>query len=147
MATYWLRLAQVMASCLTASSHYLDQCWLSISKVKSSLIHLRAYIVEVVSKHMPPTSERRCKIFSHWLSADLTHCHFGVFHLSSLVIFKSILVIDGWGISCENALKWIKLDLTVLMLSQYWFRQCLDAVRQEAITWANFNPYVSIWRS
>ena len=28
------------------------------------------------------------------------------------VIFKQILVIDGWGISCEIALRWISLNLT-----------------------------------
>ena len=29
----WSTLVQVMASCLTAPSHYLNQCWLIISKV------------------------------------------------------------------------------------------------------------------
>ena len=37
-AIWWQRfgwtLAQVMACCLTAPSHYLDQCWLIISKVE-----------------------------------------------------------------------------------------------------------------
>ena len=28
------------------------------------------------------------------------------------VIFKQILVIDGWGISCEIALIWMSLDIT-----------------------------------
>ena len=28
------------------------------------------------------------------------------------VIFKLILMIDGWGISCETALRWMSLDLT-----------------------------------
>ena len=28
------------------------------------------------------------------------------------VIFKQILVIDGWGISCEIALTWMSLDFT-----------------------------------
>ena len=31
----WSTLAQVMACCLTAPSHYLNQCWLIISKVPS----------------------------------------------------------------------------------------------------------------
>ena len=31
----WSTLAQVMACCLTAPSHYLNQCWLFISKVQS----------------------------------------------------------------------------------------------------------------
>ena len=45
--------AQVMACCLTAPSHYLNQCWLIIGKVKrhsskrSSDIHLRASSQEI----------------------------------------------------------------------------------------------------
>ena len=39
------------------------------------------------------------------------------------VIFKRILVIDGWGISCEIALIWMSLDFTdEVMISQHWFR-------------------------
>ena len=36
------------------------------------------------------------------------------------VIFKQILVIDGWGISCEIALIWMSLDFTddLSMLTQ-----------------------------
>ena len=37
------------------------------------------------------------------------------------VIFKLILVIDGWGISCEIVLTWTPQDL-LLMRSQHWFR-------------------------
>ena len=29
------------------------------------------------------------------------------------VIFKQILVIDGWGISCEIALIWMSLDFVI----------------------------------
>ena len=28
------------------------------------------------------------------------------------LIFKNILVIDGWGLSCEIALIWMSLDIT-----------------------------------
>ena len=45
------------------------------------------------------------------------------------VIFKEILVIDGWGISCETALIWMSLDFTDD-----------GALRQQAITWANVDP-------
>ena len=40
-------LAQVMAFCLTAPSHYLNQCLLIINKIKSSDIHLRASSQEI----------------------------------------------------------------------------------------------------
>ena len=51
----WSTLVQVMACCLTAPSHYLNQCWLIISKV---LWHLKL-----------PISKARLKITfskSHW---------------------------------------------------------------------------------
>ena len=47
-AAWWQRsgstLAQVMACCLTAPSHYLNQCWLIISEVH---IHIRAISQEM----------------------------------------------------------------------------------------------------
>ena len=43
------------------------------------------------------------------------------------VIFKQILVIDGWGISCEIALIWMSLDITddqsTLVQVMAWCRQ------------------------
>ena len=43
------------------------------------------------------------------------------------VIFKQILVIDGWGISCEIALIWMSLDFTddqsTLVQVMAWCRQ------------------------
>ena len=47
------------------------------------------------------------------------------------VIFKQILVIDDWGISCEIALTWKPQDLT---------DDKSTLVRQQAITWANVDP-------
>ena len=43
------------------------------------------------------------------------------------VIFKQILVIDGWGISCEIALIWMSLDFTddqsTMVQVMAWYRQ------------------------
>ena len=43
------------------------------------------------------------------------------------VIFKQILVVDGWGISCEIALIWMSLDFTddqsTLVHAMAWCRQ------------------------
>ena len=43
------------------------------------------------------------------------------------VIFKQILAIDGWGISCEIALIWMSLDFTddqsTLVQAMAWCRQ------------------------
>ena len=51
-------LAQVMASCLTAPSHYLNQCWLIISKV---LWYLSEHIM-IKKNLMKPSSKARLKI-------------------------------------------------------------------------------------
>ena len=55
------------------------------------------------------------------------------------VNFKVILVIDGWGISCEIALRWLSLDLTddksTLVQVMAW---CCQAT--QAITWTNVDP-------
>ena len=50
-------LAQVMVCCLTAPSHYLNQCWLSL--VGSLVIHLRALLLDDV---MIPINKTRLKI-------------------------------------------------------------------------------------
>ena len=50
-------LAPVMACCLTAPSHYLNQCWLII--IRSSGIHLRAILQE---KPQPSVTEISLKI-------------------------------------------------------------------------------------
>ena len=42
----------------------------------------------------------------HWTLGDLKKKVF------TQVIFKLIIVIDGWGISCEIALRWMSLDIT-----------------------------------
>ena len=57
---------------------------------------------------------------------------------STHLVFKQILVIDGWGISCKIALLWMSLDFTddQSMLVQV----LLCAVKQQAITWANVDP-------
>ena len=54
------------------------------------------------------------------------------------VIFKRILVIDGWRISCEIALIWMSLDFTDDQSTLVQVMAC--AVRQQAITWANVDP-------
>ena len=53
------------------------------------------------------------------------------------VIFKQILVIDGWDISYEIVLIWMLLDFTD---NQLTLVQVMAAVRQQAITWAKVDP-------
>ena len=65
-----------------------------------------------------------------WLppKRELTHWSTGKFELKfRYVIFKRILVIDGWGIFCEIALIWMSLDFTddqpLLVQVMAWCRQ------------------------
>ena len=58
----------------------------------------------------------------------------------STVIFKLILEVDILSISWEIA--FVQMLQNPLMMSQHWFREWLGAVRQQAITWANVDPYM-----
>ena len=88
----------------------------------------------------------------HTLSAAIHAKNF--FHISYLivlgpgrfelnfwqVIFKLILVIDGWSeVSLVN-LPSDECHWTLLMISQHWFRKWLGAIRQQATTWAIVDP-------
>ena len=58
------------------------------------------------------------------------------------VIFKRILVIDGWGISCEIALIWMSMDFTddqsTLVQVMAWCHQATS--HYLTVTWANVDP-------
>ena len=64
------------------------------------------------------------------------------------VIFKQILVIDGWDISCEIALIWMSLDLTddqsTSVQVMAWCRQATSHYLNQC--WASFlSPYDVTW--
>ena len=71
------------------------------------------------------------RILTHWPLGDLNE-------ILKNVTFELILMIDGWGISCEIAPIWISLEFTddqsTLVQVMAWCRQ------QQAITWANVDP-------
>ena len=54
------------------------------------------------------------------------------------LVIPIISVIDGWGIPCELALRWMSLDLTDYKSTLV--QVMAGAVRQQAITWANIDP-------
>ena len=57
------------------------------------------------------------------------------------MIFQIInLVMDGWVINSEIALRWLSLDC--MMTSQHYFRYWLGAWRHQAITWANVSSHL-----
>ena len=59
------------------------------------------------------------------------------------VIFKQILVTDGWGISCEIVLIWVSLDLTddqsTLVLVMAWCRQATSHYLSQC--WPRSRPH------
>ena len=80
------------------------------------------------------------------LNAVLTHWPLG--NLNEIfrhVIFKQILVIDGWGISCEIVLLWISLDFTdgqsTLVRVMAWCRQATSHYLSQCWPWTP----VAIW--
>ena len=67
-------------------------------------------------------------LYYEFKNHTLTHCPQGRFEWNLMqVIFKLISVIDGWGISCETAVRWMSLDLSddksALVLVMAWCRQ------------------------
>ena len=101
-----------MAWCHQAASHYQNQCWLSLLKFCG--IHLVATILyhEFENHTFSSLAPGRFEWNFRWL------------------IFKLILGIHGWGISCEIALKWMSLylidDKSTLVQVKAWCRQALN---------------------
>ena len=62
------------------------------------------------------------------------------------VMFKLILVIDRWGISCEIVLMWLSLDLTddksTLILITAWCHQATSHYGSQPLHWASGNSLV-----
>ena len=92
-------LVQVMACCHQATGHYMSQCW------PKSILPYGATRPAGVNSLAPGRFQRN---FRH-------------------VIFKQIVVIDDWGISCEIAPTWKPQDLTddesTLVWVMAWCRQ------------------------
>ena len=75
-------------------------------------------------EHDDPFLIHKCFIWLHWVNS-LAPGNFELY--SRFVIFKRILVIDGWGISCEIAQIWMSLDFTddqsTMVQVMAWWRQ------------------------
>ena len=75
---------------------------------------------------------------------ELTHWTLGNLNEMLGTILQIISVIDGWGISCELALRWMSLDLTddksTLVQVMAWYRQATS--RYLSKCWVRFlSPY------
>ena len=107
-----------MACCLTAPSHHLNQHWLLIGEVLwPAALAPRSSVATVLITHA-------CISSCLWVNSLAP----GKFEWNFRhVIFKQILVIDGWDISCEIALIWMSLDFTddqsTLVQVMAWCRQ------------------------
>ena len=119
-----------MAWCRQATSHYLSQCWprsllpyvitrpqyfgfhchisvLCIHSVSDNIINLSV----VYSPH--GNAQPTFQFTPYWSTGIFNSLAPGKFEWNFRhVIFKQILVIDDWGISCEIALTWKPQDLT-----------------------------------
>ena len=105
-AIWWHRsgskLAQVMACCLTAPSHYLNQCWLIISQWH----YLKAISQEIMESYLAKISLLNLKF--HWYitgANKLTHWPFGRCGLNcQIIIFKPVSSMDILSINFESVL-------------------------------------------
>ena len=70
---------------------------------------------------------------------ELTHWPLGDVVVTIKVQFSNLLYrLVAWQLIVKSLSG--TCHKTSLMISQYWFRLCLDAVRQQAITWTNVEP-------
>ena len=120
-----------------APSHYLNQCWLLIIEVlwnsAGSNFTASAQAITCILDN-----EFETYTFFYSLAPGKFEWNF------RYVIFKQILVIDGWGISCEIALIWMPLDLTydqsTLVQVMAWCRQATSHYLSQC--WPrSFSPY------
>ena len=130
------RLAQVMACCLTAPRHYLNQCWFTISNVHWHSFEykkiLQPSITEISWKiiflkflwNLPGANELTLNMqmilvrFADDFSEILPAMHFQEFRS---VIFKQILVIDVC-LGCPVKVFFCEYHKTSLMIHQRWFK-------------------------
>ena len=100
----------------------------------SQLLMKHLYLVSVV-----------CRLGVQQAGPILTHWPLGKFEWNfRYVIFKQILVIGAWGISCEIALIWMSLDFTdaqsTLVQVMAWCRQAASHYLSQC--WPRFlSPY------
>ena len=80
-----------------------------------------------------------CNIHFIWHGSDMLNTLApGRFKVNfKWVIFKLILVVNGWGISCGTALIWVSLDHTY---DKSTLVQVMAWCRQATSTWANADP-------
>ena len=129
-----------------ATSHVLSLCWPWIIKLIVSINDIVIYIswdfltnsIAKLNNDTAPSWPDTCTTAmvaersNRWLDALAP----GRFEWKfRYVIFKWILVIDGWGMSCEISLIWMSLDFTddqsLLVQVMAW---------QQATTRANIDP-------
>ena len=136
-------------SACSARSHYLNQCrfivtWTLRNNLQWNLnqntklsIHENAFenfICEMAAILSRKKLVNKIHTFNSWRPGD-GYCHTRSPLINSLapgklawnfkqVIFKRILVIDSWCISCEIALIWMSLDFTDDRRQSHYLSQC-----------------------
>ena len=126
----WSTLVQVMACCLSAPSHYLNQCWLIISKV---LWHSSEDII--IQDLKIPISKTRLK---HTFSKS----HYDLPGANELMYYSMCVSIamDAWPIMGIWALVYcnvlatsyvalMPISLVILLIIQMWWKHHFAAVK------------------
>ena len=135
----WSTLVQVMAWCLTAPSHYLNQCWLIISKV------LRHSSEDIIIRRFEDTNQKKC------LSLSQPQCvarpswdRLSWWHHQMETI--SALLTDLW---CREftSHQWIPLTKPVMRSFDAFFDLCLNKrLSKQSWGWWFETPSCSLWR-
>ena len=119
-----------MAWCRQATNYYLNHCWLIISEVlwHSPDGNFTWNAQDICLWHISQKNNYQFKIIATLASE---RCE------NNLVLYfsKSFYELISWALPVKLALG--ECHWTPLMISQHWFnfRQCLGAVRQQAIIW------------
>ena len=103
----WSTFAEILDCCLTAPSHYINQCWQLINELlwHSSLeLFCREWSRCQSPKCIQKWQSHICHWWTHWPLGNLDKI---------LAIFKLTLVNDGCSISCE-------IDLKMNVTEPYW---------------------------
>ena len=98
----------------------------------------------VLDHQILPFAVIYCPVSIHYIS-NINSLAPGKFVWDSrYVIFNQILVIDGWGISCEIALVWMSLDFindqSTLVQVMAWCRQATNHYLSQCWSWF-LSPY------
>ena len=105
----WSTLIQVMAYCLIAPSHYLNQCWLTIKEILWHPFHGNVYLntqvinpkvmFEIYTFEITATSPRVqwVTLLKHWIYLPVAITRLGLCPANERHCYKITLSLFGWA--------------------------------------------------